>query len=122
MSDSYMHLLYFILGCTSPLSSVLNVDDHLLNIRKAIHRARDQWLDIGRELHLKEDDLIQIHRDNIDDKQCLFQMLRKWIQAGEATIEKLLEVLEYETVGYRDLANEIRAYNPERRAQLGFQD
>ena len=98
------------------------MEDHLSPIRGAIHRARDQWLDIGRELHLQEHDLIEIRNDYTSDKECLYQMLRKWMQTGKATIEKLLEVLDNEIIGYRDLANEIRAYNPERRAQLGFQD
>ena len=112
-----------MLDCASPSSSVLNVDEHILYVREAIHQTREKWLDIGRGLRIRDDDLTCIQQQYNDATECLYQMLKKWMNTGEASIKKLLEVLDSKVVGYSNLANELRNIDdPERRVQLGFHD
>lgn len=102
-------------------NTVLNTDMHLRNVRGIVHKARVQWLDIGRGLNVPDDDLDSIHKEHHHDhSECLYRMLRKWMQSGKAQMEDLLDVLEEEIVGHKALVREIRGYSEEQKSKIGL--
>ncbi|XP_064405771.1 uncharacterized protein LOC135350856 isoform X3 [Halichondria panicea] len=103
---------------------ILNVGMHLQNVRTTVHRARLQWKNIGRGLNVPDDDLESIHEEHCKDQdfhaECLYYTLKKWMQSGIARIEDLLDVLEGEIVGHKDLVQEIRQQNEEQKRKIGL--
>ena len=87
--------------------TVLEINTHLLPVKRDIWEARAQWRDIGRALGLTEGAIQSIHEPN--DGESLHKVLAHWIQSGTATMPDLLRALEDVTVSRRDIANEIRA-------------
>ena len=62
--------------------------------------AADKWREIGVHLGLTEQTLDEIDKDNVNSKstECLQNVLHKWIEQGEASMEKLRNALESSSV------------------------
>ncbi len=119
-----MHWLITDLWMMAGNNPILTVEMHLKHVRKAVHKARLKWKDIGRDLDIPDDDLDTIQAERCHDQdshtECLYFTLKKWMQSGNARIEDLLDVLEGEIVGHRDLVQEIRAKNEEEKRKIGL--
>ena len=98
--------------------TVLNVDTHLLHVKRAIREARVRWKDIGRGLQLSEGTIESIHE--VDDEERLHKVLSLWMKTGSATIYELLKALEDPPVGRKDIAGEIRRRTGEERRKVGL--
>lgn len=70
--------------------------------------ARVKWEMIGRKLNINSNDLDCIkaqHGNNF--RECLYQMIVKWMKSGRATMNDLLRALRDQMVGHEALANKI---------------
>ena len=106
------NLLLFAGGTT------LEVDTHLLPVKRAIWQARSDWREIGRGLGVAKGDIRSIHFH--DDGECLNRVLCMWMETGSATIHHLLNALEDVTVGRSDIANTILARRGKDRTDVGL--
>ena len=87
------------------LQRILKIDSDLQRMKGYVWEARAQWKNIGRALGISEGTINTIHEN--DDGESLHQILTRWIKSGNATIQDLLKALEDQTVGRRDIVNEI---------------
>ncbi len=104
-----------------PAGNILEIE-HLWHIHEAVYDARAEWKFIGRALGIDSTLLDSIHSRvrQDDNKEHLYQVLERWIQSGEATMKRLLEALESKVIGKTHVANAIRAFTPEQKAQIGL--
>ncbi len=71
--------------------------------------AREQWKNIGLQLDVDYQTLNVIKRDHHIVDDCFQEMLKKWLTGnGERTWNKLACALENKTVGFTDLADNIK--------------
>ena len=71
---------------------------YLPTVMAKIRGAADKWREIGVHLGLTEQTLKEIEEDNSESTECLQNVLRKWIEQGEASMEKLRSALESSSV------------------------
>ncbi len=75
-----------------------------------VYVARVEWKNFGLQLDVSYQDLNVIQYEyshNVDD--CFKSMLKKWLTSnGERTWRKLADALENRSVGFTNLANEIK--------------
>ena len=98
----------------------LNLATHLIHVYNHTKEACKKWFDIGLQLglehhHLK---LIERKKDLHDDSAYYRQMLVDWMNKGEATMEKLLEVFDMVSMG--DVVQKIRDLGDKEKALLGL--
>ena len=84
----------------------LSLDD-LETLCEELHSVKRRWFNIGLHLQIPVKDLQHIESEYSDDHStCLRQVLRKWLRMGNASWEKLCEVLRL-VGGDRRLAYEL---------------
>lgn len=96
---------------------VLTVNKHLHHVRNALLDAASVWKDIGQALDIVHGTLQSIHGD---DKECLNEVLTKWMHTGKATIDQLLGALLDPSVGRGDIVREIKDRKGEERIKVGL--
>ena len=70
---------------------IIHVD--LSAIMAKTRGVADKWREIGAHLGLTEQTLDEIEEDNSESTECLQNVLRKWIEQSEASMEKLRSAL-----------------------------
>ena len=97
-----------------PPTKTTEVDDEILWMRRALHKVRDDWYEIGCEFEVGLqflDDIKRKHGEN--SKHCLFLVLREWLTQlvtrgdKECKTCKLTEVLRSPLLEYDQLADTL---------------
>ena len=96
---------------------MLNVNKHLRHVKNALLEAAYQWRDIGQALDIPQGTLRSIRGE---DRECLNEMLSKWMHGGKATMDQLLEALEDPGVDRADIVGEIEALRGDKRSRVGL--
>lgn len=96
---------------------MLNVNNHLRYVRNALLDVAYLWYDIGLALGIYMGTLKSIRGE---DKDCLREMLTKWMHRGTATLEQLFEALQDESVDRKDIVDKILAFEGEKRLKVGL--
>lgn len=107
---------------TTPATKYLDTNTHLKHVFSHTFEARIKWFNIGLQLGVEKHvlDGIKRNRDLYDDGDYYREVLTSWIQAGSATIEELLEVLEGPTVAMTDVARKVKELSSDKKRQFGF--
>ena len=78
-------------------------------IRTKCWDARNKWLDIGLELDLEKSTLDSIQERFKSNERCFIEMLDTWLKnSPKPTLSKLVAALRHITVGFHQLAEELK--------------
>lgn len=82
---------------------------HLTYLLEDTFDARNKWLFIGLQLGLTDTMLSTIQSNNPSSEELQYtKMLSQWIEGGSATVEKLINAFEANTVQLKGMANKLR--------------